>query len=71
MCLSSKALTSPLYRWLRWHLRTQSKAEEYISAEAVLAHYHGNAAKAKQAIIEAELDGSGLDSMFSGILLYR
>ena len=31
--------------------------EEYITAEAVLAYYHGNKEKAKQAIVEAEMDG--------------
>ena len=38
-------------------LREQEKDEHFLSAEAVLAHYHGNEKKAMAAMVEAELDG--------------
>ena len=41
--------------------RQQQKGEAFINAEAVLAHYGGNTDKARQAMVEAEMDGrSGL-----------
>ena len=43
-------------------LRTALATNEFMTPEQVLAHYHGNEEKAKQAMVEAELDGrSGLN----------
>ena len=38
-------------------VRQQQKGEAYLTPEAVLAHYHGNTVKARQAMVEAEMDG--------------
>ena len=44
-------------------LRKTSNLSDWLTPEAVLAHYHNNRSKAIQAMMEAEMDGSHLRAL--------